>query len=180
MKTQFRLLLTVGILATALTACVPVMPKTSQAYWQRVEDNSALWMTGPKAQQALEQNIATCVREVDELVELGALRDTTPPDTHGEYHRALKASGDLDFYDTPTRLGKHRVAHSDFYDFESCMRGKGWERVKYVRYDTAQQGQQVYQDTKDIRKWGVAGDAAKQKKEQQFAATKEDFDGLNK
>ncbi len=178
MKSGFKMMLATGSVVLALSACT-YTPQTAQAYWQRVEDNSALWMTGPKAQQELDQNIASCVREVDELVELNALRETTPPDTHSEYHRALKASGDLDYYDTPTRLGSHKVAHTDFHDFESCMRGKGWERVKFMRYDTAQQSQKVYKDTQDIRKWGVTGDAVEKKKEEKFAKVKTDYNQLN-
>lgn len=146
--------------ALLLTACVPQRP-VAQAYWQRVEDRSALWMTGPKAQQELEQNIAGCVREVDELVRLDAMRETTPPDTHSEYHRALESSGDLDYYDTPTRLGDHMVSHTDFHDFESCMRSKGWERVRFVRYQTDLKARDTYQATQDIRKYGVSGDQAK-------------------
>lgn len=179
MTSRLSLVLVSGAVAVALSACAPVM-QTPKAYWQRVEDGSALWMTGPKAQQALEQNIAGCVREVDELVELGALRETTPPDTHGEYHRSLNASGDLAYFDTPTRHRSQRVAHTEFYDFESCMRSKGWERVKFVRYETARQGQQVYQDTQDIRVWGVKGDAAKVKKAEKYAKTTDDFKSLNK
>ncbi len=49
-----------GILA--LSACA-YTPPVGQAYWQRVEDNSALYMVGPKAQQTLDENIATCVRD---------------------------------------------------------------------------------------------------------------------
>lgn len=165
-----------GILA--LSACA-YNPPVGQAYWQRVEDSSALWMTGPKAQQQLDQDIAGCVREVDELVELGALRETTPPDTHSEYHRALKASGDLDYYDTPTRLGDHKVAHTDFHDYESCMRGKGWERVNFIRYHTARQSQKVYKATQELRVWGVSGDAAVKKQEDKVAAIKEDYQSLN-
>lgn len=163
----------------ALSACAWTEP-VGQAYWQRVEDNSALWMTGPKAQQELDQNIASCVREVDELVEIGALRETMPPDTHSEYHRALKASGDLDYYDTPTRYGDHLVSHTDFHDFESCMRVKGWERVRFVRYQTALKSKQTYQATQEIRTWGVSGEVAQQKQADKVAVIKEDFHGLNK
>lgn len=151
-----------------LTACVPQRP-VAQAYWQRVEDRSALWMTGPKAQQELDQNIATCVREIDELVRLDALRETTPPDTHSEYHRALDSSGDLDYYDTPTRMGEHMVSHSDFHDFESCMRSKGWERVRYVRYQTDLKAQETYKATQEIRKYGVSGDQVKVMQQKQAA-----------
>ena len=75
--------LTVAAATVLLAACVPQRP-VAQAYWQRIEDRSAMWMTGPKAQQELDQNIASCVREVDELVRLDALRETTPPYTHSE------------------------------------------------------------------------------------------------
>jgi hypothetical protein len=162
----------------ALSGCA-WQPPTGQAYWQRVEDNSALYMTGPKAQQGLEENIATCVREVDELVELGALRETTPPDTHSDYFRALKASGDLDYYDTPTRYGEKMVSHSDFHDFDSCMRFKGWERVKFVRYQVAAQAQDTYKDTTDLRLWGVTGDAAIQRQQEKMNQIKNDYANTN-
>ena len=166
-----------GILA--MSGCVWRQPGP-QAYWQRVEDNSALYMTGPKAQQTLDENIAGCVREVDELVELGALRETMPPDTHSEYHRSLQASGDLDYYDSPTRHGEKMVSHSEFHDFDSCMRHMGWERVKYLRYQVARQSQDTYQQTTDLRLWGVTGDAAAQKRKEKEAGLKDDYSALNK
>ena len=149
-----------------------------QAYWQRVEDSSALYMTGPKAQQELDENIATCVREIDELVRLDALRGTMPPDTHSEYHHALKASGDLDYYDTPTTLGEKHVSHSDYHDYESCMRSKGWERVKYIRYQTALKARNVYTETQQYRMTGLTGDAAEAKQKQMIEEAKS-RDGLN-
>jgi hypothetical protein len=177
MKKGFKMLVMTGGLL-ALSACAYQAP-VAQAYWQRVEDNSALWMTGPKAQQQLDQDIAGCVREVDELVELGALRETTPPDTHSEYHRALDASGDLSFYDTPTRLGSHRVSHTDYHDFESCMRVRGWERVRFVRYSTANQAQKTYKATQELRTWGVTGEAAEQKQQEKIEAVRGSYSGLN-
>jgi hypothetical protein len=176
MKTFKMLVLSGGLLA--LSACAVQTP-VAQAYWQRVEDNSALWMTGPKAQQQLDQDLAGCVREVDELVELGALRETTPPDTHSEYHRALGASGDLAYYDTPTRLGNHRVSHTDYHDFESCMRVRGWERVRFVRYDAARQSHKVYKETQELRKWGVSGEAATQIQQEKIEAVRGNYTGLN-
>lgn len=149
----------IGLLATAACSSQPL----GQAYWQRLEDSSALYMTGPKAQQELEENIALCVHLIDEMVQLAALRKSTPPDTHSDYHRALRASGDLDYYDTPTRLGDKKVAHSDFHDFESCMRNKGWERVRYVRYQTDQQSRHIYRETKQLRETGLSGAAAETK-----------------
>ena len=147
----------IGIIAVA--ACSPV-PPIGQAYWQRVEDNSALYMTGPKAQQTLDEDIAGCVRVIDEMVELDALRETLPPDTHSEYHRALKASGDLAFYDTPTRYGDKKVAHSDYHDYEGCMRTKGWERVKFVRYQTSLHAKKTDHELHQYWKTGLMGDAA--------------------
>ncbi len=147
----------IGILSvTLLAGCTPPKSKMADAYWQRVEAQSALYLTGPKAQQQLEENIATCVREVDELVELGALRETTPPDTRSAYHNALEASGDLDYFETPTRYKDMMVAHSDFHDFESCMRSKGWERVKYVRYQQEISAKKTRNILGNIRKYGTA------------------------
>ncbi len=163
----------------AMAACSP-LPPLGQAYWQRVEDNSALYMTGPKAQQTLDENIATCVREVDELVELDALRESTPPDTHSEYHRALKASGDLAYYDTPTRYGDKKVAHTDFHDYESCMRSKGWERVRFVRYQTAAKSSKTYVETQQYRKTGLIGEAAVVKEQQAIDKINGDYATLNK
>lgn len=161
-----------------VSACAPYRP-VAQAYWQRVEDRSALWMTGPKAQQELDQNIASCVREVDELVRIDALRETTPPDTHSEYHRALESSGDLDYYDTPTRMGDHMVSHTDFHDFESCMRHKGWERVRYVRYQTELKAQNTYTATQEIRKYGVSGDQAKLARQQEMQGLQQQSSDFN-
>lgn len=177
MTSGFKLFAAFGAVLV-LSACV--QPPVGQAYWQRVEDNSALWLTGPKAQQTLDENIAGCVREVDELVELGALRETTPPDTHSEYHRALNASGDLDYYDTPTRHGNHRVSHTNFHDFETCMRSKGWERVRYVRYQSAAQARETYTNTQQIRRWGLSGDAAIKKQQEEVDGIKDDFSQVNK
>ena len=138
---------------TGLLSACAVQP-LAQVYWQRIDSDSALYLKGPKAQQELDENIAACVHEIDELVRLDALRGTTPPDTHGEYHRALDASGDLAYYDTPTRYGDMRVSHSDFHDYESCMRSKGWERVKFVRYQDNVQAQKTYKKTQHFRATG--------------------------
>lgn len=165
-----------GAFITA-SACVPL---AQLAYWQRVEDNSALYMTGPKAQQQLEENIAGCVREIDELVQLDAVRRVTPPDTHSEYHRALDASGDLSYYDSPSHLGQKKVAHSDYHDFEGCMRSKGWERVKYVRYQTSEKAHQTYTETKQYRDTGKIGNApAVVAKPQAIEKSKRDYAEVN-
>lgn len=170
----------VGSLLLAVTAaCTPFQQPVGEAYWQRVESSSALYMKGPKAQQMLDENIATCVREIDELVELEALRETTPPDTHGEYHRALKASGDLDHFDTPLRYGDMKVSHTNFHDFESCMRDKGWERVRYVRYQTALDANKTYRATQALRLYGKSGAEAEAERKAEQLTLKEEYSNLN-
>lgn len=177
MKSKMAFVLALGGIV-AVAACSP-LPPLGQAYWQRVEDNSALYMTGPKAQQQLDEDIATCVREVDELVELDALRKTMPPDTHSEYHRSLKDSGDLAFYDTPTRYGDKKVAHKDFHDYESCMRSRGWERVRYVRYQTMMKAVKTDTELRQYRETGLMGDAAVAKMEAASQVTKDQYARLN-
>lgn len=162
----------------AIAGCSP-LPPLGQAYWQRVEDDSALYMTGPKAQQRLDDDIALCVHEVDELVELDAMRETMPPDTHSDYHKSLKASGDLAYYDTPTRYGDKKVSHSDFHDYESCMRSKGWERVRYVRYQTLAKSNKTYTETQQYRKTGLMGPAAEAKLRGDIDKANADFANVN-
>lgn len=178
MNKHFTIFVSAIALLSAV-ACMPVAPRPNEAYWQRVEDNSALRMKGPKAQQRLEENIAACVREIDELVELDALRKTTPPDTHAEYHQALDGSGDLAYFDTPTRYKVKMVDHSDFHDFEGCMRHAGWERVKYVRYQTARQSQDTYKATQQFRTYGVTGHAAEAIQQAEKDALTEDYKTTN-
>ena len=162
--------------AVALSGCAgKAQTDMDNAYWQRVDAESALYMTGPKAQQELEENVVSCVGDVKELVMLDAIRKTLPPDTHGDYHRALEASGDLDYYETPRRLGDKKVAHKDFHDFESCMRGKGWERVKYVRYDADRRAMKTYRRTKNYRKTGRDEDDYNPKKSSFAFKSSSDF-----
>lgn len=165
--------------AIAIAACSP-LPPLGQAYWQRVEDSSALYMTGPKAQQTLDDDIAWCVHEVDELVELDATRETMPPDTHSDYHDALDASGDLAYYDSPTRYGEKKVDHKDFHDFESCMRFKGWERVRYLRYQTKSTAEKTYTDTQEYRKTGLMGPAAEAAEKAEAEKNQNDYSNLNR
>ncbi len=161
------------------TACSTILSPVSEAYWQRVEAASALRMKGPKAQQQLDEDIAGCVREIDELTMLGALRETLPPDTHAEYHKALDASGDLAYLDTPTRHKEKMVDHSDYHDFESCMRHAGWERVRYVRYQTAAGARNTYKATQELRTYGVTGKEAEAIMQARKDALTDDYKNLN-
>lgn len=137
----------------ALSGCLKE-PRLASAYWQRVDGESALYMTGPKAQQILDQDISRCVVEIDELVKLNAVRETMPPETHNEYREALDLSGDLNYFDTPKKYGALKVAHSDYHDFDSCMRFKGWERTKYIQYDVELDARKNYKKTQYFRKTG--------------------------
>jgi len=175
---SFTSLIVIGS-ALALTACQPPPPKMSSAYWQRIEAQSALYLTGPKAQQRLEENIAGCVHEIDELVELNAIRETIPPDTYNEYNQALEDDGGIAHWDTPTHLGNKMVDHSDYHNFESCMQSKGWERTKYVRYQTDQKAKKTYKHTQQIREYGMYGDSADAKKQNEIDAVNDDYSNVN-
>ncbi|TVQ82340.1 MAG: hypothetical protein EA357_09830 [Micavibrio sp.] len=170
---------TIGVLAVIFVAgCTPKPRDMADAYWQRVEAHSALYMTGPKAQQRLDQDISRCVREIDELVELDALRETTPPDTRSAYHRALKKSGDLDYLETPARYKDARIDHSDFHDFESCMRHKGWERVRYVRYHHADRAHHNHKVTQAVRQYGTTS-LTKAAEERRNRFKTDDYESFN-
>ena len=49
---------------------------------------------------------------------------------------------------------------------------RGWERVRYVRYQTAKQAQDTYKQTTELRMWGVSGDAALEKQKEKTEAIK--------
>lgn len=116
-------------------------------YWQRIETHSAMYLTGIKAQQQLEQDISGCVREVDELIKLGAVREATPPAMEGDGYVPKEVA----HWDTPTHGGALRIDHTDYHDFESCMRSEGWERVKFVPYDVSKDAQLNKRQTQRFR-----------------------------
>ena len=178
MNKIFKIFAITGLSLSALAACQYPQTPEATAYWQRVETHSALYLTGPKVQQQLEQDIATCTNEVRELVRLRALRETTPPNTHHPYHKALEESGDLAAFETPEHQRDLHVDHSDYYDFESCMRSKGWERVRSIRYAPGAAAHRNYDDTQDLRKYGATGRAADliRMEERQ---TQQNYEGVN-
>ncbi|MBU6475686.1 MAG: hypothetical protein KGQ70_06945 [Alphaproteobacteria bacterium] len=177
---RFKTASVLALGSMALMAACAQTPPVGQAYWQRVDADSALYMTGPKAQQRLNDDIATCVHEVDELVELDAVREALPPDTYSDYRNALDASGDLAYYDTPTRFGDKKVAHADFHDYEGCMRYKGWERVRYVRYTTLAKANKTYTEAHQYWKTGLMGPAAEAANQAALANVNNDYANLNK
>ncbi len=116
----------------------------SGQYWQRVHTSSALYLRGPKAQQMLNRDIARCVVELRELERLGAVRDAIP-----EYAANLVLSEDearIAGWDTPERDEDLFVEHADYTDFEGCMLYRGWERIKYVPFDVAEQARENYKE----------------------------------
>lgn len=168
-----------GLMLTVASCAHPRMP-TGEDYWQRVEASSALYLTGPKAQQQLEENIAHCVAVIKELSEMEATREIVPPEsnTHSDYLAAVKKDDDLAYWETPDRIGTLMVDHSDFHDFEGCMRDKGWERVNYVRPESKRHARATYKTTKLIRKYGPEYEVAIAKEEKERSGN--GYSNLNK
>lgn len=137
--TSKKALLLSGIVASTLIVSACHYKKSSPSYyWQRIDASSSLYLQGPKAQQMLHDNIATCTAEIKELERLGAIRKAIPGAT----------SGKLDSWETPTRDGYLLNEHKDFHDFETCMTTKGWERAEYLPYDDAARARKAYLDRK--------------------------------
>ena len=111
-------------------------------YWQRVHASSAIYLRGPKAQQMLNRDIARCVVELRELERLGAVKKAIPEYVDGVVLESTEAR--LAGWDTPERDKELFAEHSDYIDFEGCMITKGWERVKYVPFDVAEQAHENY------------------------------------
>ncbi len=122
-------------------------------FWQRNNASSALYLQGPKAQQMLNQNIATCVNEIKELEKLGEIRKSFPANYNSANQRPPSK---LDEWDSPARDGFLYSEHMDYHDFESCMDAKGWERVEYLPYKEAEIARQNWLDriTKKTKNYG--------------------------
>lgn len=138
------LLLTVS--ALALGACGAGAAKINKAqYWQRVSTSDATYQRGPKAQDMLNRDIARCVVELRELERIGMLRDTIPMDNTGRVLDPPAAA--LAGWDTPARHDSLLAEHNEYFDFEGCMRDKGWERVAHLPYDIAIEARDQYLDS---------------------------------
>lgn len=134
--------------ALAVTAC-ETRPKLEDAqYWQRKNATSALYLRGPKAQQTLHVDIATCVNEISEFERIAPLREAIPADTdNGKVPDLNTPSGSLKKWDTPKRDGAIYAEQFDYTDFEGCMTYKGWERVENLPYALADRSRQEYLNT---------------------------------
>ena len=123
-------------------------------FWRQNDTASALYLNGPKAQQQLEVDIAACVHEIVEIAKIEAVREGTPPLALGELgtveHSDLQARlSRLPYWETPDYIRDLRVNHTDYHDFESCMRYKGWERAMYVHPEAGVKSLDVYKMTRE-------------------------------
>lgn len=145
MKQKTVTLLLLSFSTLALAAC-QVPPRLEEAqYWQRKDTTSALYLRGPKAQQALHKDIADCVTEIDELERLAPLRKSIPADTrNGQVPDSESAEGKLAKWDTPKRDGYLYAEHFNYTDFEGCMVYKGWERIESLPYVQADRARDDY------------------------------------
>jgi hypothetical protein len=149
-KNTFRFALA-GIALVSLGACTDtVAGRTNLAnaqYWERSNATSAIYLTGPKAQQMLQRDIAQCVTDVRELTRLGSVKPAVPGDVKKPnlvVPDPRQPEGALELEETPRRDGYLYSEYYDYHDFESCMNHKGWTRVQYLPYDRADQSRLDY------------------------------------
>lgn len=151
------MLLVTAALSITLSACetagsardlnkVEMQIAKNGQYWQRSDATSAVWQTGPKAQQLLNRDIAACVTTLGELERLGQIKSAFPAEKKDTVTTADAAQKELMGNDTPERDGNLLMEPTQYNDFEACMRTKGWERVLYVPHDVAQRGAEGYMD----------------------------------
>jgi len=132
-----NLLSIAGILL--LAACTQTVSKAAidrdGQYWQRINAASATYTYGKKGQQLLNHHIAFCVAELETLQSLG---DVTRP-LHRTPNGAFQSVKEAEYYGWKRNDpdGVDLDNHGEYHNFEGCMLAHGWERVKYVPYDTA-------------------------------------------
>jgi hypothetical protein len=128
-------------------------------YWQKSDPTTAIYLTGPKAQAMLEQDIAGCVHEIIELDKLETVRENGGKAPLLADNLSQKAEAEslskLPGYDVPDYIRSLRVEHKDFHDFDGCMHFKGWERVKYVSPETEVRAHEIYNWTGDYQRPAV-------------------------
>lgn len=126
--------LLLSALAVSAAGCTNI-PRDQKAkhigqHWQRIEPDSALYLRGVKAQQALNRDIALCVNDVRNIVREASIREAIPADNDpaGNPPDPATPEGHLAQWNSPERDGYLLAEHSDYHDFEGCMHEKGWER----------------------------------------------------
>jgi hypothetical protein len=134
-------------------------------YWQKRDPSSALYLTGVKAQQMLEQDISECVHVIIELTRLADVRGKVPqlfmPLGSYDQLQATQEMSGLPRWDVPEYVRDLRVDHTDFQDFDGCMNFKGWQRVKYIAPEAERRANEVYDATSDysVRPKGAKNEA---------------------
>lgn len=111
-------------------------------YWQRLDVTESTYLVGPKAQQALNRDIAQCVTELKELERLGAVKNAIPAELNGQVMSADEIK--LETWNAPMRDGSLLTEDYDYQDFEGCMFHHGWERVLSVPYQVAISAREDY------------------------------------
>jgi hypothetical protein len=177
---RFQYVIAVAALLSA-TACsssriTPNDVMKDSRYWERANPTDATYMEGPKAQQMLNRDISRCVVELRELERLGALRQAMPGDTtaYETVPDPDTPAGELAQWETPEREGYLRAEHLEYHDFESCMQFKGWERMEYVPYDTAERARADYIEHITGEQYRTKTGARKARRDDEG-----DWDGLN-
>lgn len=147
---RLKQIILVGCAVAALSGC---SSNREYHYWQKRDPSSALYLTGVKAQQMLEQDISECVHVVIELTKLADRREKIPAPFQalGSYDQkqVTDEMGNLPRWDVPEYIRDLRVDHTDFHDFDGCMNYKGWQRVKYVAPEAERRANEVYDVTAD-------------------------------
>lgn len=145
MRSKISLTALALLTTLSVSACgSPVNLNTTDGqYWQRSSVSDAAYQQGPKAQQMLNRDIASCVTELKELERLGSIRNAIPANTHnGKVYSRDEVA--LMEQDTPSREKYLFAEHGGFHDFETCMIYKGWERVAHVPFDVAHESRKNY------------------------------------
>lgn len=147
------LIIAVSAATVALSACTatPIREKDldNAHYWQRASASDAIYQRGPKALQMLHRDISRCVVEIKELERMGTLRKAMPADNtpYNELPAPKGARAVVEDWDTPEREGALYAEMGDYYDFESCMNFKGWERIDNVPYDVEAKARETFRET---------------------------------
>ena len=138
-------ILLLGVCLTLLSGCAD----NEKHFWQRTDPNSAIYLTGVKAQQELEQDISECVHTIIELSRLDDVRRAVPDQlgANRDQKELTEDMSKLPLWDVPEYIRALRVDHTDFHDFDGCMMYKGWTRVRYVGPGDEKRSKEIYDDT---------------------------------
>lgn len=142
-----------SLVACSLLALSACSSNHEYHYWQKRDPSSALYLTGVKAQQMLEQDISECVHVIIEMTKLSDVRGRVPepfqPLGSHDQKDITSAMNGLPRWDVPEYIRDLRVDHTDYQDFDGCMAYKGWQRVKYVAPEAERRAHEIYDVTGD-------------------------------